>query len=138
MLGFLERAKSAAAADIKAIDDKLADSLADMLEGKIEPSPEDEWPNEVVALALKGSLDQHEYHQGEIERLTKEIAKAREIAEREIAWRENRLAQHQLVIDAICAFEDVFDRHQAAQAKAPADATADTAAPATTSEHSHG
>jgi hypothetical protein len=115
---FFDRLKQKAAADIDAIDDEIADSLAGMLEGKIEPGPEEEWPNEVVSLALKGSLDSHEYHQGEIDRLTREIARAREIAEREIAWRENRLAQHNLVIDAICAFEDVFDRHQVEQGKA--------------------
>lgn len=121
MLGFLEKAKSAAASDIKAIDEDLADSLAGMLEGKIEAETADD--DEVVSLARKDALDSHEYHQGEIDRLTKEIARAHEIAAREVAWREKRLAQHQLVVDAISAYEDVIDRHQVEQGKAGAEAS---------------
>lgn len=69
------------------------------------------------SLARGHALDLHEYHQGEIDRLKREIARTREIAEREIAWRERDLAQHERIVEAICAYEDVLDREDTVPAK---------------------
>jgi hypothetical protein len=116
----LKKEKPAAAADTPAqppIAPDHADNLADMLEGKLAPDADD--TDEIIGLARGCALDRHDYHQGEIARLKREIARTREIAEREIAWREKHLAQHERIVEAISAYEDVLDREDPVPAKVP-------------------
>jgi hypothetical protein len=115
---FLKKEKPAAAADTAArppVAPDHADSLADMLEGKIAPDVDD--TDEIIGLARGDALDRHEYHNGEIARLKREIARTREIADRETAWREKHLAQHERIVEAISAYEDVLDREDPVPAK---------------------